>query len=102
MATHSSILAWRIPWTEVPGRLQSMESQRVRHDRVTKHIWVLRKQNSRFSAHDNCEISARGGAGPGGEECIVYRPVLEKVPSYWEKLKSWLPPLPKDVCTPRQ
>jgi len=32
MATHSSILAWRIPWTEKPGRLQSMESQRVRHD----------------------------------------------------------------------
>ena len=32
MATHSSILAWRIPWTEEPGRLQSMESQRVRHD----------------------------------------------------------------------
>jgi len=32
MATHSSTLAWRIPWTEEPGRLQSMESQRVRHD----------------------------------------------------------------------
>ena len=32
MATHSSIPAWRIPWTEEPGRLQSMESQRVRHD----------------------------------------------------------------------
>ena len=32
MATHSSILAWGIPWTEEPGRLQSMESQRVRHD----------------------------------------------------------------------
>ena len=32
MATHSSILAWRIPWTEEPGRLQSIESQRVRHD----------------------------------------------------------------------
>jgi len=30
MATHSSILAWRIPWTEEPGRLQSMGSQRVR------------------------------------------------------------------------
>ena len=29
MATHSSILAWRIPWTEEPGGLQSMESQRV-------------------------------------------------------------------------
>ena len=31
-ATHSSILAWRIPWTEEPGILQSMGSQRVRHD----------------------------------------------------------------------
>ena len=36
MATHSSILAWEIPWTEEPGRLQSMGSQRVRHDLVTK------------------------------------------------------------------
>ena len=32
MATHSSILAWKIPWMEVPGRLESMGSQRVRHD----------------------------------------------------------------------
>ena len=32
MAAHSSILAWRIPWTEEPGRLQSMGSQRIRHD----------------------------------------------------------------------
>ena len=32
MATHSSILAWRIPWTEEPGGLQSMGLQRVRHD----------------------------------------------------------------------
>ena len=32
MATHSSILAWRIAWTEEPGGLQSMGSQRVRHD----------------------------------------------------------------------
>ena len=31
-ATHASILAWRIPWTEESGGLQSMESQRVRHD----------------------------------------------------------------------
>ena len=31
MATHSSILAWRIPWTEEPGRLQSMGSHRVGH-----------------------------------------------------------------------
>ena len=32
MATHSSILAWRIPWTEEPGRLQSMGSQRIGPD----------------------------------------------------------------------
>ena len=32
MAIHSSTLAWKIPWTEEPGRLQSMGSQRVRHD----------------------------------------------------------------------
>ena len=35
MATFSSILAWRIPWTKEPGRLQSMESQRVGHDWMT-------------------------------------------------------------------
>ena len=32
MATHSSTLAWKIPWTEKPGRLQSLGSQRVGHD----------------------------------------------------------------------
>ena len=36
MATHSSILAWGIPWTEEPGGLQSIGSQRVRHDLETK------------------------------------------------------------------
>ena len=35
MAAHSSVLAWRIPWTEEPGRLQSMGSLRVRHDWAT-------------------------------------------------------------------
>ena len=47
MATHSSTLAWRIPWTEEPGRLQSMGLQRVRHDeadsltelKIQKGIW---------------------------------------------------------------
>ena len=32
MATHSSVLAWRIPWTEEPGRLQSIGSQKVGHN----------------------------------------------------------------------
>ena len=37
MATHSSILAWRILWTEEPGRLQSTGAQRVGHASMTKH-----------------------------------------------------------------
>ena len=37
MATHSSILAWKIPWTEEPGELQSMGLQRVRGDLATEH-----------------------------------------------------------------
>ena len=42
MTTHSSILAWRIPWTEDPGRLQSMGLQRVGHDWVTSlHSLIL-------------------------------------------------------------
>ena len=46
MATHSSMLAWRIPWTEEPGRLQSMGLQRVRCDLSTEYVakalsWVL-------------------------------------------------------------
>ena len=40
MATHSSILAWRIPWTEEPGRLQSMGSQRVGLKPLSKHVCV--------------------------------------------------------------
>ena len=40
MATHSSTLAWKIPWTEKPGRLQSMGSQRVRHDWATSLHYV--------------------------------------------------------------
>ena len=38
MATHSSILAWSIPWTEEPGRLQPMGSQRVGHDWATNTL----------------------------------------------------------------
>ena len=41
MATHSSYLAWEIPWTEVPGGLQSMGLLRVRHDSVTEQQQIL-------------------------------------------------------------
>ena len=41
MVTHSSILAWRIPWAEEPGRLQSTGSQKVRHDWETSHTHTI-------------------------------------------------------------
>ena len=39
MATHSRILAWRVPWTEEPGKLQSIASQRVGHDLARMHTY---------------------------------------------------------------
>ena len=41
MATHSGILVWRIPWTEEPGRPQSLGLQRVGHDRATNNTHAL-------------------------------------------------------------
>ena len=51
MATHSSILAWRIPWTEETGRVQSMGSQRVRHDWATNTLTLGQPCSTRLSRH---------------------------------------------------
>ena len=53
MAPHSSALAWKIPWTEEPGRLQSMGSQRVGHDftfTFTFHFHSLEKEMATHSS----------------------------------------------------
>ena len=51
MATHSSTLAWKIPWTEEPGGLQSMGSLRVRHDfTFTFHFHALEKEMATHSS----------------------------------------------------
>ena len=42
MATHSNIFAWKIPWTEEPGRLQSIRSKRVGHTKATQHTHTKR------------------------------------------------------------
>ena len=47
MATHSSILAWGIPWAEEPGGLQSMGSQRVGHDSDRAHTHINTTQSFR-------------------------------------------------------
>ena len=51
MTPHSSTLAWKIPWTEEPGRLQSMGSLRVRHDfTFTFHFHALEKEMATHSS----------------------------------------------------
>ena len=56
MVTHSSILAWRIPWMEKPGKLQSMGLQRVRHDWATSlthsftHSLVAQEYSREFTS----------------------------------------------------
>ena len=50
MATHSNILAWRLPWTEESGGLQSIQSKRVRHDWVT-NTYLLPCINSSFLSY---------------------------------------------------
>ena len=52
MATHSNILAWRIPWTEEPDGLQSMGSQRVGHDWASSHLTYI-FYNWRFVSFDH-------------------------------------------------
>ena len=61
MATHSCILAWRIPWTEEPGRLQSMGLQRVVHNIGTKQL---------KSSREDALLSVRSGGLAGAEAYI--------------------------------
>ena len=61
MAPHSNTLAWKIPWTEEPGRLQSMGSLRVRHDFTsTFHFHALEKEMATHSSTLAWRIPDRG------------------------------------------
>jgi hypothetical protein len=53
MATHSTILAWKIPWAEEPGRLQPMGSQRVRHNEQLTLLLYYLIYISKFSSFPN-------------------------------------------------
>ena len=62
MATHSSILAWKMPWTEEPSRLQFMGSQRVGHDSVTEHKGPgFRELKQESGAHAPALLRSLGG-----------------------------------------
>ena len=69
MATHSSILAWRIPWTEEPGGLQSIRSQRVAHDWSDLAGTHMQSSNSNqlWKPKDSAEALHEGwGTAEGG------------------------------------
>ena len=112
MATHSSILSWRIPWTEEPGGLQSMESQRVRHDWVSNPVLCSKVfgggQWEHVTIHWPASWTQAMGASsplsylwnmhsahppfPPWELCQGHR--LERVGWCWDQLKSisdWSP-----------
>ena len=70
MAPHSSTLAWKIPWTEEPGRLQSMGSWKVRHDfTFTFHFHALEKEMATHSSVLAWRIQGMGE--PGGLPSMV-------------------------------
>ena len=72
-ATHSCILAWRIPWTEEPGGLQSMGSQRVGHDWVTFTL--------------NFHLTLQGFGEGGIYQRGALHPEMSPLPSAWDQ--SW-------------
>ena len=63
MATHSSILAWRIPWTEEPRGLQFMGSQTVRHD-----LMIVEETSTRETKHHTRRVGELRFITPAGPE----------------------------------
>ena len=103
MATHTSILAWRIPRTEEPGRLLSLGLQRVRHNRVTKHTHAQRElyliscnnlQWKRFWKEYKTESLCTSETNNTANQ--VYNYNLKKIkriqpPHIWEIPSEWKP-----------
>ena len=78
MATYSSILAWEIPWTEEPGSLQSMSSQRVRYNWGTEHSWVTMHAHSLLSRSQTTYPPKGQHAGKRGTNWGLGRPLGPK------------------------
>ena len=96
MATHSRILAWEIPWTVEPDGLQSVGSQRVRHDSVTEHAhWAVNTYHlgNSSSLKWNTERHVQPGVKPGWRCDKGLRPGLPGSlgPRQLHSWGSWLP-----------
>ena len=76
MATHSSILAWRTPWTEEPGGLQSMGSQRVGHDEAAEHTCAsarIQRTGSRIWSGEAVSHGRQGGTALGSRPPLDFQ-----------------------------
>ena len=93
MAIHSSIFAWKIPWMEEPGRLQSMGLQRVRHDWTTSSefffFWMVSQKPSKKKWQTwafQGELDSLGR----WNKMIFQMEETEWSRRYWEETHSWL------------
>ena len=82
MATHSSILAWEIPWREEPGGRQSIGSQRVRHNLVTK-------QNNRRSYRPQHSLKPKTNPEQGSSILWRLREVRKLQKESWKLAEGW-------------
>ena len=84
MATHSSILAWEIPWAEEPGRLQSTELQRVGWTRLSRHTClqsVLESEETYQSGFQEQRIAGWGKMSKNGQKIQISSYKMNK---FWE------------------
>ena len=96
MAPHSSTIAWKIPWTEEPGRLQSMESQRVRHD------WVTYFHNLYFSPPSPPTLSPNKYTLLKCHRASLVAQMVKCLPAMletWVWSLGWEDPLEKEMST---
>ena len=118
MATHSSTLAWEIPWTEVRGRLQSMGSQRVGHDWATSlHFTFRNYDGSKYTFMDRVPdrllpkhgklnvLSGRSFRKQQKQEGTTFSPETDHITFMWEVPSLYTEErsiISKDNWTPRR
>ena len=87
MATHSSILAWGIPWTVEPGRLQSKGSQRVGHDWAIQHKWSKCVHYSWIHLKHTAQNQSHNFIYKISYECFIFirRDFLKDIRIYFQK-----------------
>ena len=82
MATVFSVLAWKIPWTVEPGRLQSMGSQRVRHDGVTEHRHTQQTENPSHHVSAPMSPGRKGQNQDSNPELLLPRVLCTQIQMY--------------------